>query len=456
MALGGGTFTTQNKVLPGSYYNVISVARASTELSDRGIVAMPFVLDWGVEDKIFTVTAADLKKNSLKLFGYSNTSPKLAGIRDLFLNAKTLYAYRLNKGEKASNAVATARYSGIRGNDIKITVAENPDSTEEKKLYDVVTRLDNAVVDTQTVAAASELKGNDYVEFKKDAALTPAVSLPLTGGTNGSEVTGTEHQEFLNKIESYLFHALGVPVEDDATKKLYIAFTKRMRDEVGAKFQTVLYRANKADYEGIVSLENEVETDENGNAISYEEGEKVSVIGCGKTAGVYWVTGAIGGCNINASNTNKMYNGKFEVKTDYSQIELEDNIRAGKFMLHNVNGETRVLMDINTFTSFTINKNEDFSSNQTIRVLDQDAIETGNIFNSRYLGKVSNDADGRIALHSDFVALAEEMQRMRAIENFSTKDIVVEAGTNKKVVVVTKLLQPVNCMEKLYTTVTVM
>lgn len=30
MALGGGTFLTQNKVLPGAYINFISVATAST------------------------------------------------------------------------------------------------------------------------------------------------------------------------------------------------------------------------------------------------------------------------------------------------------------------------------------------------------------------------------------------------------------------------------------------
>ena len=37
MALGGGTFLTQNKVIPGSYINFISAARASATLSDRAV-----------------------------------------------------------------------------------------------------------------------------------------------------------------------------------------------------------------------------------------------------------------------------------------------------------------------------------------------------------------------------------------------------------------------------------
>ena len=47
MALGGGTFLTQNKVLPGAYINFISVATASTNMSDRGYAAMGLELDWG-------------------------------------------------------------------------------------------------------------------------------------------------------------------------------------------------------------------------------------------------------------------------------------------------------------------------------------------------------------------------------------------------------------------------
>lgn len=52
MALGGGTFLTQNKILPGAYMNFISVANASATLSDRGIATIALDMDWGVEGKI--------------------------------------------------------------------------------------------------------------------------------------------------------------------------------------------------------------------------------------------------------------------------------------------------------------------------------------------------------------------------------------------------------------------
>ena len=47
MALGGGTFMTQNKVLPGAYINFVSRPRAMGSLGERGVVCVGMELDWG-------------------------------------------------------------------------------------------------------------------------------------------------------------------------------------------------------------------------------------------------------------------------------------------------------------------------------------------------------------------------------------------------------------------------
>lgn len=150
MALGGGTFLTQNKTLPGSYINFVSVSRASATLSDRGVATMPIELDWGAEDTVFAVTPDEFQKDSLKIFGYAYTAPELKGLRDLFLNIKTGYFYRLNSGgTKASNTYATAKYSGTRGNSLKIIIEANENTTESAPLYDVYTYMGATKVDEQ-------------------------------------------------------------------------------------------------------------------------------------------------------------------------------------------------------------------------------------------------------------------------------------------------------------------
>lgn len=433
MALGGGVWLTQNKVIPGSYINFISAARASVNLSDRGYAAMPLILDWGPDDEVFTVEVADFQKESMKIFGYDYTSDKIKGLRDLFKNIKTLYAYKLNKGEKASNTFATAKYSGIRGNDITIVIGTNVDDSTK---FDVTTLFDNNEVDIQTVGAATELVSNDYVDFKADSELAATAGVPLKDGTNG-EVTGTNYQTFLDKIESYSFNTLGCLSTEESIKDLFAQFTKRLRDDMGVKFQTVLYD-HKADYEGVINLKNKVT----------DKGELESSL-------VYWTTGASAGCAVNKSNTNKTYDGDFTVFVDYKQSELEKAIKAGEFTFHKVGDEVRVLTDVDSFVSITKDKNEDFQSNQVIRVLDQIANDVAVLFNKQYLGKVQNNEAGRIAFWNDLVAYNKELERIQALENVVADDITVQKGSDKKSVLVNNPVTPVCAMEKLYMTVVV-
>ncbi|MGI5034651.1 phage tail sheath family protein [Clostridioides difficile] len=435
MALGGGTFITQNKVLPGSYINFISAKRATSTLSDRGIVAMPLELDWGIDEEVFQVTSDDFEKYSTKYFGYDYTHDKLKGLRDLFKNIRLGYFYKLNKGVKASCTIATAKYSGIRGNDLKVTVTTNIDDNAK---FDVVTLLDNKKVDTQIAKVITDLQDNDYITWKKDATLEASAGLVFTGGTNGEAVTGTEYQAFLDKIESYSFNALGCLAATAEIKSLFVEFTKRMRDKVGAKFQTVLYKKNDSDYEGVVSVEN-----------------KIKDVGLLESSLIYWSTGAIAGCDINKSNTNKRYDGEFDIDVNYTQIQLEESLKSGKFIFHKVGDEVHVLEDINTFVSFTDDKNDDFSSNQSVRVLDQIANDIATLFNTKYLGKVPNDAAGRISFWNDVVKHHKELENIRAIEDFKTDDVSVELGNDKKTVIVSDAVKIINAMSKLYMTVSV-
>lgn len=442
MALGGGSFLVQNKVLPGSYINFVSAARATASLSDRGVATMPLVLDWGIENEVFEVTAEDFQKNSLKIFGYPYTHEKLKGLRDLFLNAKTLFAYRLNKGVKAANNYASAKFGGSRGNSISISVAKNAD---ESSKFDVSTLVDGEAVDVQTVVSAAELIDNDYVVFNKDNSLTANAGSPLTGGEDG-EANAASYQKYLDKIEQYSFNTMGAAITDKATKDLFVSFCKRMRDEVGAKFQLVLYNM-AADYHGVISVKNKcldgMETTQEG--VSYPN----------EAAMVYWVTGAEAGCAVNKSVQNKVYDGDFNPDTEYTQNELAAAIKNGEFVLHRVNSTIRVLDDINTMITTFDTQGDIFKDNQTVRVTDQIANDIAVLFNTKYLGVVPNDKAGRISLWSDIVNHHRQLNDIRAIEDFSESDVTVAEGDTKKSVAVSDAVTVVNAMSKLYMTVTV-
>ena len=97
MSMGGGTFTVQNKILPGSYINFVSTASAAT-LGERGTAALPLELDWGPEGQIYALEAGEFNQTALKVFGHDATAAELLLIREALKRCSTLLVYRVNAG----------------------------------------------------------------------------------------------------------------------------------------------------------------------------------------------------------------------------------------------------------------------------------------------------------------------------------------------------------------------
>jgi len=385
-------------------------------------------LKWGQEASVITVEKGDFQKNCFKLFGYSYTDDEMKPLREVFMNAVKVFVYRLGTGVKAANTFGTAKHAGSRGNDIKIVIATDVDDATKS---DVKTFVGSQLVDSQTVLTSGKtdaLVDNDFVVWKVDVALTVTAGTAMTGGENAI-VIGDNHSTALGALESYGFNVLICDSDDNTTKGLYFNFTKRMRDEIGVKFQCVIHKYTTADYEGVVSVENNTGTEM-----------------------VYWVGGALAGCAINKSLTNKQYNGEYTVNVAYTQTELEVALLAGKFIFHAVGDSVRVLEDINCLVTTTADKGDIFKDNQTIRVVDQIANDIATLFNTKYLGVVPNDAAGRISLWADIVKHHEQLQTIRAIEDFSDADVSVSQGNTKKSVVVNDVVTVVNTMTQLYMT----
>ena len=452
MAWGGGTFLTNNKILPGAYINFVSRARASIALSECGILAAPLFLNWGPEGQVYDISPDEFQTDSMKLFGYAFDAPEMFALREIFgTSTRLLKVFRLaGETAKATCApggatLATARYGGTRGNDLKITVEVNVDN---ESLWDIKTYIGNDLLEMQSgIANAQELRDNDFVVFNKSTALAATVAAPFIGGSNGT-VSGLAMQNALDAFESHAFHTLLCPVADLTTARLFINFARRMRDDVGAKFTLVAWRAVNdtagytPDFEGVISVDNE--------ASGYPEG----VDGLGAHSLVYRIAAMCAACAVNASLTNQRYDGELTINTAYKQRELEAAIKAGKFMLHQVGDTVRVLADINTFISVTPTKNEIFQSNQAIRVCDQIANDVAVHWNDRYLGKVQNDQDGRNAFKGDVILLIQKLEAIRAVESFDPDTVDALEGEQKdEVILILSALDIVQAMAKLYMTV---
>lgn len=341
--LGGGVFVTQNKTLPGSYINFVSLASTTSALGERGTVAIALSLNKAA-GTVIELTRAEFAANCKELTGVEYTSTAVAPLREIFRHANKVYVYDLGTDKTASDAV--------------------------------------------------------------------------------------------DAFDPYEFNILCAYSADETDVATYITAVKSWRDDVGKKCQVVVYNQTTPNHEGVINVVSTV-----------ADGDEYALIA--------WVAGAEAGCKINESCTNMLYDGEYTIVTDKTQKQLEACIEAGQIAFHLVYGDVRLLEDVNSLTTTTADKGEDFKSNQTIRVIDQIANDIAKLFNTKYLGKIQNNASGRVSLWGDIVKHHKELEALGAIENFSADLLKVEQGANKKSVVVNDVVTVVNSMAQLYMTVVV-
>lgn len=439
MAIGGGTFTVQNKVLPGAYINFVSTG-VNAQMGIRGVVALPLELNWGPEGKVFKMTSTDFNASSLRVLGYNPTSKDIILIREALKRAKEVLVYRVNGGGTKATATAggltvEALYGGTRANDLKVAVQTNV--VDETK-FDVITYLGTNEVDKQTVETASELVANEYVTFTGEE-LSVVAPTALEGGAN-KEVTAQEYTDALNALEVESFNTIGYTGDDEAIKALYGAFVKRMREDEGRKIVGVM-AGYAGDHIGLINVK---------NGVILSDGNEL-------TAGdaVAWVAGASAGAEVNESLTNTVYEDAVDVTTKYTKSVYEKSIQDGEFVFYADNGRVRVLTDINSRVTIGQNESRDWTSNRVVRVMDGWANDVARIFTQSYIGLVTNSDTGRSLFKADLVHLARQYEEIDAISDFKTEDVTVIQGVGKRDVQVDCALIPNDSMEKLYMTVVV-
>lgn len=120
---------------------------------------------------------------------------------------------------------------------------------------------------------------------------------------------------------------------------------------------------------------------------------------------VYWTAGASAGAEVNESLTNAAYDGEYEVDARLKKSDYIKGIRKGQLLFYEEDGTLRVLRaHQQLYLLCGWQRNSDFSSNRVVRVLDSIANDVANIFSKYYLGKQSNNANGRNLLKAEILA----------------------------------------------------
>lgn len=447
--MAGGTWESQNKTIPGVYINVRSKGNITANTGSRGTAAIAEPLSWGPTGVVQAITPGEDVKQYI---GYDITSEKALFLREMMKGSDAtagpfkILLYRPNGtgGVAASVSIggltATAKYKGVRGNDIVIVVQEDPDT---EGVFTVSTVVDGSMADEQNIKNLSELTANDWVLFSgAGTAITETAGTVLAGGTDPT-VTTADYAEFLTAIEPYRFDILIYDGTDSATIQAIASFVKRLSNNVGQKCQAVMAgeAAKNCNSEFVIAVKNGVKLDD-GTVLTANQA-------------TWWVGGAEAGALYHESLTYAKYPNAVEANPKLTDIRASEAVQKGFFCFIDTFGSVKVCTDINALTTFTPGKGQEFSKNRVMRVLMQFCNDVYEHFSNYFIGKVDGEETGRNLLKSWIVDYLYKMQGNGGIQNFDPDDVEVLEGSGIDSVVVKVAIQPVDSIEKIYMTVAV-
>lgn len=442
--MSGGTWTTQNKVLPGVYIRFKSAAGAGLTVSDRGTVAICEPLSWGPQAVVQTVEAG---ADWAPFTGYAGAAPQNRFLQEIFKGSnrtaapKKVLLYRPAAAESATAAAtigdltATALYPGVRGNDISVIVVDNEDDS-----FTVQTVVDAEIVDEQNVATMAELQANAWVKFSGEGAFTATTGQVLTGGADGT-VSAPAYATFLTAIEPYQFDILIYDGTDVNVANSMVAFVKRIAEENGQYAQLVAANLNKPDSRFVINV---------ASGVTLDDGTELSA-----AQACWWVGGAEAGAKYNEGLTNAVYPNAVSAAPLRTNSENAALLNAGRVGLFADNGVVRIVQDINSLVTYTPDIGKVYHKNRVIRLCNAIANDIYAQFMQNFIGIVNNNAAGRSRFKAAIVGYLLDIQGAEGIQNFSPDDVEVLPGAEPDAVLINLAIQAVDAAEKIYMTITV-
>ena len=444
--MAGGTWTTQNKVRPGVYIRFTTNRALGLTVGERGVVTICEPMSWGPVGEVMTVANGD---DMTPYTGYDITNEKNRFLREIFRGTNrtspptTLYLYRpaATSSAKATVTVgaltATAKYPGVRGNDITIVVTEDVDNEGS---FFVSTVVDGEIQDQQSAETVADLVPNDWVDWSGTGALTATVGAPLTSGADGT-VAASAYSDYLEAIEPYKFDVIIYDGSDSTVQDSMVGFVNRLADENGQYTQLVAANLTAPDSRFVINVM---------SGVTLADGTELT-----PQQVTWWAGGATAGAQFNESLTYATYPTAVAVSPLLTNNQIISALQSGQFILVADFDEVHVEQDIDSLTTYTTDIGVVYKKNRIIRLCNTIANDIYQQFSQNYIGVVNNNDAGRARFKAAIVGYLYQIQDAEGIQNFDPEDVEVLPGIDIDAIVVNVAFYAVDAVEKIYMTVSV-
>jgi hypothetical protein len=266
MAYGGTWNSADPPVRSGVFINIDTVATPRVAADANGVVGLVVTADWGPENQIVDIDSDTAATAVFHTGGNASWAIKQAlrgeGIAGRS-GASVVKVYRaatsssakasiiLNNTSAANALTLTAKYTGTRGNNFKVTVKTSapPDQTthldiliyEGTVLRESYVRLAKSSIAAMAAAINATSNLVTATVVTDGVALATVTTQSLTGGNSGSSLTSAEHVAAMSAFEATGQFSVIAPVglTDNTIRATYKDWANRLNTE-GRLFHLVV------------------------------------------------------------------------------------------------------------------------------------------------------------------------------------------------------------------------
>jgi hypothetical protein len=400
---------------PGARVELIAKAQERV-LPKSGVVLVPYQAEWGAPD------------TTVRMTGYDERNAETFGDVDVIELAAeggaTILGYRMTNGN-AQPAYYTqpdaikveARYPGLRGNDLKVSIAPSTAEPGKKEL------AIKGPVKTErfSFADADELVGKTsqsvYIRVSKlgDTAITDVAETSLTGGTSGtSTLTASDFTTLFNAISGADFDALYLPSDDPAIQAAAKQFMKDRRT-LNKKLSTLVIGGPAADDANMTKhTERSVSMNARYVVNCAIAGQHNNGKDYNSLQWAAWVAGMIAATPAHESMTAVVVPMK-KARKDWGHTEILQALSTGT-LIATRDGDVYIIESaVNTLSTPGQNEREDYGKIRVSMTLDQIVNDIYTV-GKKYKGKLSNNEIGAATFVGAVKAYLEERERQGAID----------------------------------------
>ncbi len=417
-----GTFMVgEQKVRPGSYFNIQKKEKNPVPGIINGVTAVIFKADFGPLG-----TCVELNvENGDSYEAVYGTGLTTDAIREAVSGgAKTIIACRVGNGgsrseislkdaDDADAVKITTLYPGDKEFTVSIREKLTDASLKECIIYTGTKEFekvefasgDGEAEALEEAFASSKRFEVKAVEDNKRAVLTNVTQEAFTAGTNPT-VTTDDYSNAFALVEAYEFNTICVDTEDTAVHLLLAEFLDRIFD-AGSLAQAVVAEKHTVELEARQRHAAEFNDEKMNyvlNAYIREQGTEIDGY---QTAAR--VAGMIGACESNVSLTHAVVSGITEILERLTNTQIVVAERMG-CIVFTYNSAKQVWIDsaINTLVTPAENQDEGWKKIRRVKTRFELIRRISNVTES-LVGKVDNDGNGRSTVISQIQAIGDAM-----------------------------------------------